>query len=274
MAQHNQSRKTTFNGRGSRIQSFSHEHQAKNLSSHEEIHLTNSVRSVSTRLEPLTDKLTSFGNIHFDVVKSKGLSSIKKSIEGNLLFLHMWNDVLVLLCVIATLLDPLFCYILIVDKEKSCIEFDNKWSSGILPDSAGVKAVFNLFLYMLASHYPKHAISLLNFCTFAHILAQYLSIPSSICVQIRCHSHPYCSRMNNNSFERSCINDVCFGTTSSNVTTALDYGIFDDALNFGVVSSTDLVWKFSYCCWWGLQNLSSLGQGLKTSKHYRKKGLR
>lgn len=109
-----------------KIQSFSHEHQAKNLSSHEEIHLTNSVRSVSTRLEPLTDKLTSFGNIHFDVVKSKGLSSIKKSIEGNLLFLHMWNDVLVLLCVIATLLDPLFCYILIVDKEKSCIEFDNK----------------------------------------------------------------------------------------------------------------------------------------------------
>ena len=110
-----------------RIRSFSHEHQSENLSSHVDIHSTNSVGSVPTRLESPTDKLTSFGNIHFDEeVKSKGLSSIKRSIEGNLLFLHLWNDVLVLMCVIATLLDPLFCYILLVDEEKSCIEFDNK----------------------------------------------------------------------------------------------------------------------------------------------------
>ncbi|KAE8650815.1 cyclic nucleotide-gated ion channel 1 isoform X2 [Cucumis sativus] len=327
-----------------------------------DIHSTNSVGSVPTRLESPTDKLTSFGNIHFDEeVKSKGLSSIKRSIEGNLLFLHLWNDVLVLMCVIATLLDPLFCYILLVDEEKSCIEFDNKlmvtvvvlrslvdfgyillivfhfrigytapndassgrlctlatryllsyftvdvlavlplpqvvilivtqgtkashltalrslkfilifqyfprvsrvylflkkvrWSSGILPDSAGVKALFNLFLYMLASH---------AFGAFWYLFSVERK---ASCVQIRCNSHPYCSRMNNNSsFERSCINDVCSGT-ASNVTTALDYGIFDDALNSGVVSSTDFIWKFSYCCWWGLQNLSSLGQGLKTSK--------
>lgn len=85
------------------------------------------VGPVPRRFESSSDMLTSFGNIHFDEeVKSKGLSSIKKSIEGNLLFLHLWNDVLVMFCVIATLLDPLFCYILVVEEEKNCIGFDKK----------------------------------------------------------------------------------------------------------------------------------------------------
>lgn len=109
-----------------RIQSGSRENGGEKLSSHGDIRSTNSMGPVPTRLESSADTLTSFGNIHFDEVKSKGLSSIKKPIEGNLLFLHLWNDVLVMLCVLATLLDPLFCYILVVDKEKNCIEFDNK----------------------------------------------------------------------------------------------------------------------------------------------------
>lgn len=34
-----------------------------------------------------------------------------------------------------------------------------------------------------------------------------------------------------------------------------DFGIFLDALQSGVVESTDFPQKFFYCFWWGLQNL-------------------
>ncbi|KAJ1379310.1 RmlC-like jelly roll fold, partial [Sesbania bispinosa] len=44
-----------------------------------------------------------------------------------------------------------------------------------------------------------------------------------------------------------------------------DFGIFLDALQSGVVESRDFPQKFFYCFWWGLKNLSSLGQNLATS---------
>jgi cyclic nucleotide gated channel len=34
-----------------------------------------------------------------------------------------------------------------------------------------------------------------------------------------------------------------------------DFGIFTDALSFGVVESRDFSKKFFYCFWWGLRNL-------------------
>ncbi|WJX34165.1 Cyclic nucleotide-gated ion channel 1 [Trifolium repens] len=48
-------------------------------------------------------------------------------------------------------------------------------------------------------------------------------------------------------------------------TTLFNFGIFLDALQSGVVGSTDFPQKFFYCFWWGLKNLSSLGQNLATS---------
>ncbi|GER34324.1 cyclic nucleotide gated channel 1 [Striga asiatica] len=46
-----------------------------------------------------------------------------------------------------------------------------------------------------------------------------------------------------------------------------DFGIFLEALQSGIVESEDFPQKFFYCFWWGLQNLSSLGQNLKTSTY-------
>ncbi|KAF2312154.1 hypothetical protein GH714_028305 [Hevea brasiliensis] len=48
-------------------------------------------------------------------------------------------------------------------------------------------------------------------------------------------------------------------------TTFFDFGIFLNALKSDVVASNDFPKKFFYCFWWGLRNLSSLGQNLKTS---------
>ncbi|GMP35881.1 hypothetical protein CsSME_00008174 [Camellia sinensis var. sinensis] len=46
-----------------------------------------------------------------------------------------------------------------------------------------------------------------------------------------------------------------------------DFGIFKQALSSGIVSSRNFLSKYCYCLWWGLQNLSTLGQGLQTSTY-------
>ncbi|KAK7317151.1 hypothetical protein RJT34_01135 [Clitoria ternatea] len=49
--------------------------------------------------------------------------------------------------------------------------------------------------------------------------------------------------------------------------TLFNFGIFLDALQSGAVESTNFPQKFFYCIWWGLRNLSSLGQNLATSAY-------
>ncbi|KAL3599513.1 hypothetical protein D5086_007431 [Populus alba] len=46
-----------------------------------------------------------------------------------------------------------------------------------------------------------------------------------------------------------------------------NYGIYFQAMSSDIVSSRSFVSKFFYCLWWGLQNLSTLGQGLLTSTY-------
>ncbi|KAK7840076.1 putative cyclic nucleotide-gated ion channel 7 [Quercus suber] len=46
-----------------------------------------------------------------------------------------------------------------------------------------------------------------------------------------------------------------------------NYGIYTNAISSGIVASRTFFSKFCYCFWWGLQNLSTLGQGLETSTY-------
>ncbi|XP_010537848.1 PREDICTED: putative cyclic nucleotide-gated ion channel 8 [Tarenaya hassleriana] len=46
-----------------------------------------------------------------------------------------------------------------------------------------------------------------------------------------------------------------------------NYGIYSQAVSSGIVSPMTFFSKFCYCLWWGLQNLSTLGQGLQTSTY-------
>ncbi|KAI4355227.1 hypothetical protein L6164_004020 [Bauhinia variegata] len=66
----------------------------------------------------------------------------------------------------------------------------------------------------------------------------------------------------------SLLNTSCFfiGANEMKDSTAFDFGIFNEALSAHVVeSSTYFLQKFFYCFWWGLRNISSLGQNLQTS---------
>ncbi|KAJ4842858.1 hypothetical protein Tsubulata_031870, partial [Turnera subulata] len=133
-------------------------------------------------------------------------------------------------------------------------------TSGILTETAWLGAAFNLFLYMLASH-------------IAGALWYLLAIEredrcwSDVCKKedgcdttyLYCGNH----RHGNNTFlTASCpfINPDDIKDPS-----VFNFGIFNDALKSGVMESKDFPQKFFYCFWWGLRNLSSLGQSLNTS---------
>ncbi|KAG6627531.1 hypothetical protein CIPAW_15G135500 [Carya illinoinensis] len=55
-------------------------------------------------------------------------------------------------------------------------------------------------------------------------------------------------------------------------TKAFDFGIFQVALQSGIVESMDFPRKTLYCFWWGLRNLSSFGSNLQTSPHFWENG--
>lgn len=132
-------------------------------------------------------------------------------------------------------------------------------TSGILTETAWAGAAFNLFLYMLASHV---------FGAFWYLFSIerettcWRQACGNITAPLNCaRSSFYCQ---DESHPVAYLNSRC-PIQESNNTSPYDFGIFLPALQSGVVNSTDFPQKFFYCFWWGLQNLSSLGQNLKTS---------
>ncbi|KAK7385019.1 hypothetical protein VNO78_30726 [Psophocarpus tetragonolobus] len=135
-------------------------------------------------------------------------------------------------------------------------------TSGILTETAWAGAAFNLFLYMLASHVVG---------AFWYLF----SIErETTCWQEACQSNTVCNKA-----DMYC-NDYYLGGASK-ISTFLNtscpiqnedkklfnFGMFLDALQSRVVESRDFPQKFFYCFWWGLKNLSSLGQNLATSTY-------
>ncbi|KAK7351010.1 hypothetical protein VNO77_10130 [Canavalia gladiata] len=133
-------------------------------------------------------------------------------------------------------------------------------TSGILTETAWAGAAFNLFLYMLASH----------------VIGAFWYLFSiereTTCWQDACRRNSTC-----NTADMYCDHHQGLGKISTFLnascpiqdqnTTLFNFGIFLDALQSGVVESTDFPQKFFYCFWWGLRNLSSLGQNLATSTY-------
>ncbi|KAK9071652.1 hypothetical protein SSX86_008081 [Deinandra increscens subsp. villosa] len=133
-------------------------------------------------------------------------------------------------------------------------------TSGILTETAWAGAAFNLFLYMLASHvfgafWYLFSIERETTC-WRHACGNISGTNVSQCVD----SSFFCDYPSHNV---TYLNTSCPIVEMDNP--PYDFGIFLPALQSGVVNSTDFPQKFFYCFWWGLQNLSSLGQNLKTS---------
>ncbi|EES04859.2 cyclic nucleotide-gated ion channel 1 [Sorghum bicolor] len=130
-------------------------------------------------------------------------------------------------------------------------------SAGILTETAWAGAAFNLIIYMLASHGFGALWYILSIQREDTCWRQACNNQTSCeLTSLYCGYHP----LANNSFLQS----ACPTNSTSNSNPDPIFGIFLPALQ-NVSQSTSFFEKLFYCFWWGLQNLSSLGQNMKTS---------
>ncbi|TXG63021.1 hypothetical protein EZV62_010015 [Acer yangbiense] len=138
-----------------------------------------------------------------------------------------------------------------------------KRTSGILTETAWAGAAVNLILYMLASH----------------VIGAFWFL-FSVDREVRCW-HDACKKHGNACDPKylycgdgrppfagySFLNSSCPFISPDEISNSsvFNFGIFIDALQLGVADKRDLPKKFFYCFWWGLRNLSSLGENLETS---------
>ncbi|XP_009596606.1 protein CNGC15b-like [Nicotiana tomentosiformis] len=132
-------------------------------------------------------------------------------------------------------------------------------TTGVMVEAAWAGAVYNLVLFMLASH-------VMGSCWYLFAVERQEQCWKKVCDQQQphcqdwyfdCHRRDFTSRIA--WYERSNISTLC-GPSSD----FFQFGIFNDALTFRVTQSSFLN-KYAYCFWWGLRNLSSLGQNLVTT---------
>lgn len=142
-----------------------------------------------------------------------------------------------------------------------------KRTSGIVTETAWAGAALNLFLYMLASHvlgalWYLIAVERENGC-WRNAARQHDFLEDNLyCGGDRRKANYFPDPNLLNLLSTSCaFIDPAQITNSS----TFNYGIFYDALQSGIVETWDFPQKFFFCFWWGLRNLSSLGQNLKTS---------
>ncbi|KAH6762347.1 cyclic nucleotide-gated channel 15 [Perilla frutescens var. hirtella] len=134
-------------------------------------------------------------------------------------------------------------------------------TAGVVVEAAWAGAAFNLMLFMLASHVIGSIWYLLSIERQEECWKRVCDDQEPDCRYL----YFDCETLNDSSriywFASSNITKLCgLGSNFHN------FGIYEDALTYGVASSTFLH-KYSYCFWWGLRNLSSAGQNLLTTTY-------
>ncbi|RYR41649.1 hypothetical protein Ahy_A08g038053 isoform B [Arachis hypogaea] len=242
----------------------------------------------------------SFKSLPYNNVLAKSFSSRKKILDPQGPFLQRWNKIFVLSCLIAVSLDPLFFYVPVIDDDRKCLSLDKKmeitatvlrsfsdifyiihiifqFRTGFIAPSSRVfgRGVLVEDSWAIAMRYLSSyfLVDILAVLPLPQVLGAFWYL-FSIERETTCWQNA-CRRTKCNKAEIYCddyqgsistlLNNSC--PIQEPNTTLFDFGIFLDALQSGVVASEDFPQKFFYCFWWGLQNLSSLGQNLKTSTY-------
>ncbi|CAI0473796.1 unnamed protein product [Linum tenue] len=142
---------------------------------------------------------------------------------------------------------------------------DLKKTAGVFAESAWAGAAYYLLWYLLASHIAG---------AFWYLLAveRKDTCWRKACIESgKCNiDYLYCGNKVLPGFHKwRRISDKMLGKLCSvvNDNSEFNYGIYTQAMSSDIVGSRVFVSKFFYCLWWGLQNLSTLGQGLQTSTY-------
>ncbi|KAM0040724.1 putative IQ motif, EF-hand binding, cyclic nucleotide-binding domain, Ion transport [Helianthus debilis subsp. tardiflorus] len=139
-----------------------------------------------------------------------------------------------------------------------------KRTAGVLAETAWAGAAYYLLLYMLASHIVGafwYLLSVERNDTCWKKACENKNINSDLLYCGNEHMQGYSDWISNST---NVLNEAC---SPDGDKPPFDFGIFTQALSSGIVFSTQFVQKYCYCLWWGLQNLSTLGQGLETSTY-------
>ncbi|KAM7262714.1 hypothetical protein ACFE04_000397 [Oxalis oulophora] len=131
--------------------------------------------------------------------------------------------------------------------------------AGYVTEKAWAGAAYNLFLFMLASH-------VLGACWYLLAIERQEECWNSVCNSPNsgCHTaYVYCPAVDN-SARAMWLKSTNISSLCNPVSGSFRYGIYADAVTSEVTSKSFSV-KYFYCLWWGLRNLSTLGQGLLTS---------
>ncbi|KAL6132199.1 hypothetical protein ACLB2K_070570 [Fragaria x ananassa] len=129
--------------------------------------------------------------------------------------------------------------------------------------SMWTKGVFNFFLYILASH-------VLGALWYFFAIQREMDCWHSVCQHHnKCQLSTYSCSAGQDRLRNIPLLDIkCpINLPEEKKGKPFDFGIFADALDSGLVQTTDFPEKFLNCFWWGLRNLSSLGQNLRTSTY-------
>nr|XP_011470674.1 PREDICTED: cyclic nucleotide-gated ion channel 1-like [Fragaria vesca subsp. vesca] len=129
--------------------------------------------------------------------------------------------------------------------------------------SMWTKGVFNFFLYILASH-------VLGALWYFFAIQREMDCWHSVCQHHnKCQLSTYSCSAGQDRLRNIPLLDIkCpINLPEEKKGKPFDFGIFADALDSGLVQTTDFPEKFLNCFWWGLRNLSSLGQNLHTSTY-------
>ncbi|XP_052192580.1 cyclic nucleotide-gated ion channel 1-like isoform X2 [Diospyros lotus] len=223
---------------------------------------------------------------------TKRLGARTKILDPQGAFLQKWNKIFVLVCVIAVSLDPLFFYIPVIDGKRKCLSLDRpleitacvlrsftdifyvlhiifQFRTGFIAPSSRVfgretawaGAAFNLLLYMLASH-------IVGAFWYLFTIERQESCWNILCERDSCDDlYLYCGKGGKEGVDKLFPHESCLlpGPSDIKNSSDFDFGIFLDALQTHIVETRDFPRKLFYCFWWGLRNLSSLGQNLRTS---------
>ncbi|XP_048427068.1 putative cyclic nucleotide-gated ion channel 8 isoform X5 [Pyrus x bretschneideri] len=214
----------------------------------------------------------------------------KKILDLPELVLQRWNQIVLVFCVIALSTDPLFLYLLTVNNEQNCLTLDKTLATvtALLRFSIDFFYIFHIIFQFRASN-VAHSFQTSRQGESAaetrararKYLLMYLLVDMLIILPLpqvtgafwyffsikritKCwgeaceyHGGAHCYSF--------AANAPVYNSCSANT---MNFGIYYDALESIVLDSTPFVKRISYCFWWGIQNLSSLGQSLKPTTIY------
>ncbi|KAL8193234.1 hypothetical protein R6Q57_026815 [Mikania cordata] len=134
-------------------------------------------------------------------------------------------------------------------------------ATGVVTETAWAGAAYNLMLYMLASH-------VLGACWYVLSIERQEACWRSVCLieDKTCKDKFFdCERFDDSNrqtwFQSSNVSEKCSPTSGF-----YQFGIYGEAVTSEVTSALFFN-KYFYCLWFGLKNLSSLGQNLLTSTY-------